>query len=112
MLWILYSFVIFKGAVCRIVVAVELGIAVQIQNIGDVFFHQPLLLRLDAQVARLTTPTGTSAHDDECFVFRCVSLQLATRGAEIQLGKLAVGGFHKPKQTPDIPAGTHIFKGE
>ncbi len=35
-----------KGAVCRIDIAVELGIAVQIQNIGDVFFHQPLLLRL------------------------------------------------------------------
>ncbi len=34
-----------KGAVCRIDnLAVELGIAVQIQNIGDVFFHQPLLL--------------------------------------------------------------------
>ncbi len=28
-------FLIVKGAVCRI----ELGIAVQIQNIGDVFFH-------------------------------------------------------------------------
>ncbi len=46
----------------------ELGIAVQIQNIGDVFFHQPLLLRLmHKQVASLTTPTGTSAHDDEWY---------------------------------------------
>ncbi len=27
---------------------------------------------------------------------RSVFRQLATRGAEIQLGKLAVGGFHKP----------------
>ncbi len=38
--------------------AVELGIAVQIENIGEGFFTRP-------QVARLTTPTGTSAHDDE-----------------------------------------------
>ncbi len=29
-----------KGAVCRID-TVELGIAVQIQNIGEGFFHQP-----------------------------------------------------------------------
>ncbi len=36
---------------------VELGFAVQIKNIGEVFFHQPLLLRLE--VARLMTPTGT-----------------------------------------------------
>ncbi len=36
-----------KGAVCRIDI-IELGIAVQIQNIGDGFFHQPLLLRFDA----------------------------------------------------------------
>ncbi len=35
----------FKG-VCRID---SLGIAVQIQNIGDRFFHQPLLLWLDAR---------------------------------------------------------------
>ncbi len=69
-------------------------IAVQIQNIGDGFFHQPLLLRLEAwQVARLT---GTAAHDDEWNEIRGVFRQLATRGAEIQLGKLAVGGFHKP----------------
>ncbi len=38
--------IIFKGAVCRI----ELGIAVQIQNIGDKI---------------LETPTETSSHDDE-----------------------------------------------
>ncbi len=37
--------IVFKGAVCRI----ELGIAVQIQNIGDGFFHQPFLLRFDAR---------------------------------------------------------------
>ncbi len=47
--------VLLKGAVCRI----DLGIAVQIQNIGDYyilekilekyFFHQPLLLRFDAR---------------------------------------------------------------
>ncbi len=55
------------------------------------------------QVARLTTPTGTSANADEWQEIRCVFRQLATRGAEIQLGNLAVGGFHKPKQT-DIPA--------
>ncbi len=36
--WIVSS-KLFKGAVCRIELAVELGIAVQIQNIGDVFFH-------------------------------------------------------------------------
>ncbi len=34
-----------KGAVCRIDTRY---FAVQIQNIGDVFFHQPLLLRFDA----------------------------------------------------------------
>ncbi len=51
-----------KGAVCRI----ELGIAVKIQNIGEGFFHQPSSSDLThAQDARLTTPTGTSAHDDE-----------------------------------------------
>ncbi len=37
----------------------------------------------------------------------CVFRQLATRGAEIQLGKLAVGGFHKPKHIQTFRAGTH-----
>jgi len=45
---------------------VELGIAVQIQNIGEGFFTRPLLLRLEhMQVASLTTQTGTSTLDDE-----------------------------------------------
>ncbi len=39
------NLIYLKGAVCRI----ELGIAVQIQNIGDGFFHQPLLLRFDTR---------------------------------------------------------------
>ncbi len=61
------------------------------------FFTSPSSSDLThAQVARLTTPTGTGAHDDECNEIRGVFRQLATRGAEIQLGKLAVGGFHKP----------------
>ncbi len=33
-------------------------------------------------------------------------------GVEIQLGKLAVGGVHKPKQRPIFRPGTHIFKEE
>ncbi len=33
-------------------------------------------------------------------------------GAEIQLGKLAVGGFHKPKHIQTFRPGIHIFKGE
>ncbi len=37
---------------------------------------------------------------------RSVFHQLATRGAEIQLGKLLVGGFHKPKQRHSSPEGT------
>ncbi len=41
---------------------------------------------------------------------RSIFRQLATRGAEIQLGKLAVGGFHKQRLT--FRTGTHIFKGE
>ncbi len=46
--------------------AVELGIAVQMQNIGDGFFFSPGPSDLThTQVARLTTPTGTSAHGDE-----------------------------------------------
>ncbi len=73
-----------KGAVCGIDLhtdlVVELGIAVQIQNIGE----------------------------EIC----CVFCQLATRGAEIQLGKLAVDGFHKPKQRQKFRPGAHIFKGE
>ncbi len=40
------------------------------------------------QVARLTIPTGTSAHEDEWNEIR---------GAKIQLGKLALDGFPKPK---------------
>ncbi len=43
---------------------VELCIVVQIQNIGEVFFHSPPSSSSDlmhTQVARLTTPTGTSA---------------------------------------------------
>ncbi len=64
------------------------------------------------QVARLTTPTGTSAHDDEWDEIHCVFHQLATQGAEAQLGKLAVGGFHKPKQRPTFRLGMHILKGE
>ncbi len=35
---------------------------------------------------------------------------LATRGAEIQLGKLAVGGFHKPKHIQTFRAGRTFSK--
>ncbi len=90
--------------------AVELGIAVQIQNIGEGFYTRPLLVRLDAQAGcQINDTTGTSTHDDEwhekCIVFR----QLATRGAKIQLGKLAVGGFHQPKHKQTFQPGMHIF---
>ncbi len=54
---------------------------------------------MHTQVARLNTPTGTSAHDNEWNEMLYVFCQLATRRAETQLGKLALGGFHKPKQT-------------
>ncbi len=57
------SFVIlndFKGAVCRI----ELCFAGQVKNIGEVISPGPSSSDL-TQVARLTTSTETSAHDDE-----------------------------------------------
>ncbi len=44
--------------------AVELGSAVQIQNIGEGFFH-PAPPPQTWRTRRLTTPTGTSAHDNE-----------------------------------------------
>ncbi len=55
-----------KGAVCRIDM-VEMDIAVQIQNIGEGSCHPapPSSDLMHTQVARLTTPTGTSVHDDE-----------------------------------------------
>ncbi len=59
--------ILFIGAVCRID-NIELGIAVQIQNIGEGFFFSPGPSSSDlmhTQVARLTTPTGTSAHEYE-----------------------------------------------
>ncbi len=40
-LFFIYLKVLYVGLI-------ELGIAVQIQNIGDGFFHQPLLRRFDA----------------------------------------------------------------
>ncbi len=45
-----------EGPVCRIDLVVELGIAVQIQNIGEGFFTRPLLRLEPTQAARLTTP--------------------------------------------------------
>ena len=61
------------------------------------------------QVARLTTQIAMSALDNELNEICCVFLQLATQCAEIQLGKLAVGGFHKSKQT-DIPTWNAHFQ--
>ncbi len=60
------------------------------------------------QAARLMTPTRTSAYDNEWHEIRCIFRQLATRDAEIQLGKLLVGGFHKPKQRQTFRPGTHF----
>ncbi len=42
-----------KGAVCRIDLAVEPGISVQIQNIGDGYFHPAPPPQTHTQVARL-----------------------------------------------------------
>ncbi len=87
-----------KGAVCRIdTQRLNYVLQSKFKILETVFFTNPSSSDLThAQDARLTTPTGTSAHDDEWNEMRGVFRQLATRGAEIQLGKLAVGGFHKP----------------
>ncbi len=42
--------------------------------------------------------------------YAAFSTNWQTRGAEIQLGKLAVGRFHKTITNTDIRAGPHIFK--
>ncbi len=95
--------------------AVELCIAVQIQNIYKrVFFTRPLLLRLDTQEGRQINDTNRNENTlwwmklNALFFFR----KLTTQRAEIELGKLAVGGFHKPKHKLTIQTGMHIFKGE
>ncbi len=51
-----YGRPMLEGPVCRIDLVVELGIAVQIQNIGVGFFTRPLLRLEPTQAARLTTP--------------------------------------------------------
>ncbi len=77
--------------------------------IRAIFHSAPPPQTWHTQVYRLTTPTGTSAHENEWHEICCVFRQLATHGAEIQLGKLAVGGFHKPKQRPTFrPPNTHF----
>ncbi len=86
---------------------VELGITAQNQIIVEGFFHPapPPQTQRHAQVARLMTPTRSSAYEDDWNEIPGVSRQLVTRGAEIQLGKLAVGGFHKPKQRQTFGPG-------
>ncbi len=86
----------FKGAVCRIDIDGWTRYCSPNSKYWRRFFSPgPSSSDLThRQVDRLTTPTGTSAH--EWNEIRGVFCQLATRGAEIQLGKLAVGGFHKP----------------
>ncbi len=52
------------------------------------------------------------AHVDEWHELCCVFQQMATQDAKIELGKLAVDGFYKPKQRPTFRPRTNIFKGD
>ncbi len=64
------------------------------------------------QVARLMTPNRNErtwrwmTWNTLCFP------AIGNPGCRNKIGKLAVGGFHKPKQRPTFRPGTHIFKGE
>ncbi len=87
-----------------------MGSAVQIQNFGKRCLVIEFLRRMPdflGQVeSAISDPVRLKASVAE---IRCVFLQLPTHGAEILLGKLAVGGITQTKTKTDILTwNTHL----